>query len=195
MKNADTVPLFKSKCKLECNNYRPISLLITISKILEKIVYKRTIAFLDKHDILFSSQYGFRKKHSCSDAIMELVSEILKNNENGIHTACVFLDLSKAFDTLDPAILLKKMQNYGIRSIANNWFTSYLSKRKLSVRCGTEKDPEMTYSSSYDAEYGTPQGSCVGPLLFLIFTNDLYRNLENCYAILFADDTTYLQRT
>ena len=115
MKDVDTVPLFKSKCKLDCNNYRPISLLITLSKLLEKIIYNRAIAFLDKHDILFSSQYGFRKKHSCSDAIMELISEILKNNESGIHTACVFLDLSKSFDTLDPVILLQKMQNYGIR--------------------------------------------------------------------------------
>ena len=156
MKDADTVPLFKSKCELDCNNYRPISLLITLSKLLEKIIYKRTIAFLDKHDILFSSQYGFRKKHSCSDAIMELVSEILKNNENGIYTACVFFDLSKAFDTLDPVILLEKMQNYGIRGIANSWFTSYLSKRRLRVRFGTDKDPEMSYSSSYDIQYGTP---------------------------------------
>ena len=190
MKDADTVPLYKSKFKSDYNNYRPISLLITLSKLLEKIVYKRTIAFLDKHDILFSSQYGFRKKDSCSDALMELVSEILKNNDNGIYTACVFLDLSKAFDTLDPVILLEKMQNYGIRGKANSWFTSYLSNRRLRVRCGTDEDLEMSYSSSYDVEYGTPQGSCLGPLLFLIFTNDLYRNLENCHAILFADDTT-----
>ena len=94
MKDADTVPLFKSKCKLDCNNYRPISLLITLSKLLEKIIYKRTIAFLDKHDILFSSQYGFRKKHSCSDAIMELVSEILKNNENGTYIQHVYFWIS-----------------------------------------------------------------------------------------------------
>ena len=190
MKDADTVPLFKLKCKLDCNNYRPISLLITLSKLLEKKIYQRTIAFLEKHDILFSSQYGFRKKHSCSDATMELVSEILKNNENGIYTACVFLDLSKAFDTLDPSILLKKMHNYGIRGNANSWFKSYLSNRRLRVRCGTDNDPELSYSSLYNVEYGTPQGSCLGPLLFLIFTNDLYRNLENCHAILFTDYTT-----
>ena len=96
------------------NNYRPISLLITLSKVLEKLVYKRTIDFLDKHNILYSSQYGFRKKHSCSDAIMELVSKIVKNKENGVHTASVFLDLSKAFNTLDPKILLQKIEHYGI---------------------------------------------------------------------------------
>ena len=125
MKQADTVPLFKVKCMYDCNNYRPISLLITLSKVLEKLVYGRTINFLDKHKILFTSQYGFRKNHSCSDAIMELVSEILKNKENGIHTASVFLDLSKAFDTLDLRILLLKMECHGIRGLPNDWFHSY----------------------------------------------------------------------
>ena len=104
MKHADTVPV-----------------LITMSKLLEKVMYNRTLQFLDKHQLLFISQYGFRKKHSCSDAIMELTSEILKNKENSLYTACVILDLSKAFDTLKPEILLSKMSNYGIRGQANGF--------------------------------------------------------------------------
>ena len=190
MKHADTVPIYKAKNNADSNNYRPISLLITMSKLLKKVMYNRTLQFLDKHELLFISQYGFRKRHSCNDAIMELTSEILKNKENSMYTACVFLDLSKAFDTLKPEILLQKMNNYGIRGLVNQWYSSYLNNRKLRVKCRTEQDPGVTYSSSYDVEYGTPQGSCLGPLLFLIFTNDLYRNLEHCNAILFADNTT-----
>ena len=190
MKQADTIPLYKAKNTEDCNNYRPISLLLTMSKILEKLVYSRTVAYLDKHQLFYNSQYGFRKNHSCSDAIMELTSEILKNKEHGIHTASVFIDLSKAFDTLDPNILLEKMNRYGIRGIPQEWFKSYLNNRKLRVRCQAGADGELSYSSLYNVEYGTPQGSCLGPLLFLLFTNDLYRSLENCNAILFADDTT-----
>ena len=190
MKQADTIPLYKANNTEDCNNYRPISLLLTMSKILEKLVYSRTVAYLDKHKLFYNSQYGFRKNHSCSDAIMELTSEILKNKEHGIHTASVFIDLSKAFDTLDPNILLEKMNRYGIRGIPQDWFKSYLNNRKLRVRCQAGADGELSYSSLYNVEYGTPQGSCLGPLLFLLFTNDLYRNLENCSAILFADDTT-----
>ena len=126
MKQADTIPLHKSKSTEECNNYRPISLLLTISKILEKLVYSRTVAYLDKHRLFYNSQYGHRKNHSRSDAIMELTSEILKNKEHNMHTASVFIDLSKAFDILDPSILLSKMNRYGIRGITNDWFESYL---------------------------------------------------------------------
>ena len=190
MKKADTLPLHKTKYKEDCNNYRPISLLLTLSKVLEKVLYNRTITFLDKNKLLYNSQYGFRKDHSCSDAIMELTSEILKNKENNIHTASVFIDLSKAFNTLDPSILLQKVNRYGIWGLANKWFGSYLKNRKLRVKCRGSDGQETSSSSLYDVEYGAPQGLCLGPLLFLIFTNDLYKNLEHCSAILFADDTT-----
>ena len=190
MKRSDTIPLYKTKEKYYTTNYRPISLLLTLSKILEKVVYKRTVKFLDKNGIIYNSQYGFREKHSCIDAVMELTTEILKSKENNLHTASVFLDLSKAFDTLDPKILIKKLEKYGLRGVVLNWFESYLTNRQLRVKCEVAKETKAQYSNLYDVEYGAPQGSCLGPLLFLLFTNDLYLNIEHCSAILFADDTT-----
>ena len=100
MKLADVFPLFKSKSTLDPTNYRPISLLLTVSKLLEKIVYTRTYQFLTKMNQNYDSQYGFRSNHSCENALSELVGNILKQRESGEHTVCVFLDLSKAFDTL-----------------------------------------------------------------------------------------------
>ena len=190
MKRSDMIPLYKRKEKYLTTNYRPISLLLTLSKILEKVVYKRTVKFLDKNCIIYNSQYGFREKHSCIDAVMELTTEILKSKENNLHTASVFLDLSKAFDTLDPKILIKKLEKYGLRGVVRNWFESYLTNRQLQVKCEVAKETKKQYSNLYDGEYGTPQGSCLGPLLFLLFINDLYLNIEHCNAILFADDTT-----
>ena len=121
---------------------------------------------------------------------MELTTEILKSKENNLNTMSVFLDLSKAFDTLDPNILMKKLEIYGKRGTALNWFRSYLSERKLRVKCEVSSESKTQYSDLYDVEFGTPQGSCLGPLLFLLFTNDLYLNVDHCSVILFADDTT-----
>ena len=190
MKLADAVPLFKGGNNVLLMNYRPISLLPTISKLLEKIMYNRTYEFLDLNNIFFNSQYGFRKKHLCEHAITELTSEICKGLENGKHTMAIFIDLSKAFDTISHHILYQKLERYGIRGVALDWYKSYLSNRKLRAKCKTASSENYTYSDQYNLDIGTPQGSCLGPLIFLIFCNDLYLNLEMCNGILFVDDTT-----
>ena len=120
MKFADVVPLYKSKEHYLTNNYRPISLLITVSKLLEKVMYKRTYNFLTSTNQLYAGQYGFRKQHSCENAICELVSEVIKNQEQKRPTVGIFLDLSKAFDTLSHNILLQKLNKYGIRGKASD---------------------------------------------------------------------------
>ena len=190
MKKADVVPLYKASDQQETNNYRPISLLLTISKLLEKIMYKRTYSFLETGNQIYISQYGFRTSHSCENAICELVSEIIKSKQDGMYTLAVFLNLSKAFDSLEHDALLKKLYKYGIRGVAYKWFESYLSKRQMRVKCNVASSGKLEYSNYMNVSYGTPQGSCLGPLIFLIFTNDLYRHLVYSSAILFADDIT-----
>ena len=190
MKAADVTPLFKSNDWTNRNNYCPISLLLMISKILEKIMYKRTYNFLHHNGLIYHSQYGFRENHSCELAACELLGEIIKGQENKKHTLVVYLDLSKTFDTLDHDILHKKLHRYRIRGPALNWFNSYLTGCSLRAKCYTETSNKPVYSKQYPIDYGMPQGSCLGPLLFLIFTNDLYRNISFCKCILFTDDTT-----
>ena len=190
MKMAEVIPLYKGKCKFEPGNYRPISLLLTMSKILEKLLYKRTYAFLDNNNQIYHSQYGFRSKHSCENVIGDLVSQILKNQQQNKYTAALFLDLSKAFDTLNHELLLNKLEIYSVRGIALDWFRSYLSGRTMRLKCQAGETRAQTYSDWYKISHSTPQGSCLGPLLFLIFCNDLQLNLEYMSCIQFADDTT-----
>ena len=194
MKLSHVTPLYKSGKKDSNTNYRPISLLITVSKVLEKIIYKRTYNFLVSTNQLYQSQYGFRKKHSCEHAIQELVGNVLKGFENKEYTAAIFLDLSKAFDTLEHSVLLKKLETYGIRGLALEWYRSYLSNRSLSVKCQCGEPSKNEVSIEYEIDYGVPQGSCLGPLLFLAFCNDLPLNLTECNGILFADDTTIYKK-
>ena len=190
MKHADVVPLYKSGDQYECTNYRPISLLLTMSKLLEKVMYKRTYNFLETTGQLYCSQYGFRTGHSCEHAVSELLAEIIKSKEEGLYTAAMFLDLSKAFDTLEHEVVLRKLEKYGVRGIANNWYRDYLSNRKMRVKCTIASTGKTEYSDYKQVTYGTPQGSCLGPLIFIIFTNDLHHQLHHCKSLLFADDTT-----
>ena len=189
MKEAEVVPLFKNKSTLEVTNYRPIFLLITLSKILEKVIYRRTYKFLIETDQLYVSQYGFRANHSCDNAISELLGEIVKNQQLGKYTLGIFLDLSKAFDTLEHSVIFAKLNKYGIRGMVLDWFKSYLTDRKLSVKITTRKNL-VVKSHSYNVNYSTPQGSCLGPLIFLIFCNDIRLNLTYLSCIQFADDTS-----
>ena len=117
MKYADVIPLFKSGDREHLTNYHPISLLVTVSKILEKLIYSRVYNFLDCSGLLYNSQYGFRTNHSCEQVITELVGKILKGKNENKHTVAIFIDLSKAFDTIAHNILLLKMQRYGIRCV------------------------------------------------------------------------------
>ena len=188
MKIAEVVPLYKKGNPYQTENYCPISLLITLSKVLEKIVYSCVYTFLNESGQIYKSQYSFRSKHSCEHAIAELVGKIVKGKEKGEHTIAIFLDLSKAFDTLEHKTLFKKLENYGIRGIALDWFCSYLSNRSIRAKCNINGSTHL--SSDMEITFGTLQGSCLGPLLFLIFCNDLYHHLELTNCILFADDTT-----
>ena len=173
MKIAEVIPLYKGKEEDHVVNYRPVSLLMTISKVLEKIIYNRLYKFLSKHNILYDSQYGFRSKHSCEDAILEMVGRLLQAWNEDKHCAGIFLDLSKAFDTLDHNLLLHKMEKYGIRGVVLDWFRSYLSDRTLIAKI-VDQSNRTHYSTRHPITYGTAQGSCLGPLLFVIFCNDIY---------------------
>ena len=178
------IPIYKAKDKKDISNYRPISLLPIISKILEKVVHKNLYTFLEKNKVLYASQYGFRKNRSTVNAITELVCHITNAFENKQNTLSVFLDLSKAFDTIDHNILLHKLEFYGVRGLALNWFQSYLTDRKQYVLYNNVQ------SQTLGITCGVPQGSVLGPLLFLIYVNDIANYLTHSKLISFADDTT-----
>ena len=192
MKLAEVVPLNKGKEHFLETNYRPISLHTTISKVLEKIVYQRVYSFLQNTGQLFDNQYGFRESHSCEHAIGQVINGIVKGLENGVNSVCVLLDLSKAFDTIEHTIMLEKLALYGVCGNALSWFKSYLSSRSLRVKCRTVSSATSQTSEEYYVDYRTPQGSCLGPLIFLIFVNDLHLHLHDAECVEFADDTTLL---
>ena len=154
----------------------------------------RVYKFLNKNNIIYKKQYGFRARHSCEQAIQDLCGHIINNNEDRLKTAAIFLDLSKAFNTLSHDILLKKMEIYGIRGIWNKCVRKLPNNRNIQVKCKTLSSNVIEISNKYQIKYGTAQGSCLGPLLFNIFCNDIHYNVEYCNLIPFADDTTIYTR-
>ncbi|MFZ2538156.1 MAG: reverse transcriptase family protein, partial [Oscillospiraceae bacterium] len=183
LKIAKVVPVFKSGDSKLVSNYRPISILPTFSKIFEKVVYTRLEKYLIDNAILHKNQFGFRSKLSTCMALLELLDKLSASVDNKSITVGVFIDLAKAFDTVDHCIMLRKLQHYGIRGIPLEWFNSYLSNRKQCVVV------DKTESEFVLIKCGVPQGSILGPILFLIYINDLNYASKLLQTIMFADDT------
>lgn len=183
LKIAVIKPIYKSGEKFYVSNYRPISILPFISKILEKIIYKRLMTHLETNSILSPNQFGFRKKLSTYMPLLLLQEKITKAFENSKIVCGLYLDLKKAFDTVDHNILLSKIYSYGVTGIFFNIIKSYLTHRMQCV------EYKGTKSAATEVSIGVPQGSILGPLLFIIYVNDFSRICTNSTCLLYADDT------
>lgn len=184
-KKATVCPIYKSGDPNIPTNYRPISLLHPLSKIFEKIVYSQLINYMVENNILSPFQFGFRENHSTTDAVTALLEIIYKKLNEKNTSALIFIDLSRAFDTICHTILLRKLSHYGVSDIAVSWFKSYLQGRTQTTKIND------TYSNSEKIDYGVPQGSILGPLLFLIYVNDFQR-CHSEISIQYADDTSII---
>ena len=183
LKIAKVIPIYKKQSRVDYTNYRPISLLSNIEKIIEKLMYKRLSNFLDINNLIYSLQFGFQPKYSTNHALINLTESIRQSLDEGSFGCGIFVDLQKAFDTVDHKILLHKLEYYEIRGICKDWFKFYLSDRKQFVSINGYNSDLMP------VDCGVPQGSVLGPLLFLIYINDLHKAIQYCKVHHFADDT------
>lgn len=183
LKIARVIPLYKAGDPLQFSNYRPVSVLPVFSKILERLMYERLLAFVNKNMILYSYQFGFRFGHSPNLALIILIDKVTNALENGEYVLGLFLDFSKAFDTVNHAILYQKLEYYGIRGTSLDLFRSYLSERAQYVEYNESRSQKQSITC------GVPQGSILGPLLFLLYINDLAQVSSKLFSLLFADDS------
>ena len=187
-KIAKIIPIHKKGSTNDVNNYRPISLLSIFSKIMEKLMASRLNNFLQLHSIIYPSQFGFRAGCSTTHSLVSIIESINKTIEEKKFGCGVFIDLKKAFDTVNHTILIQKLEHYGIRDNALLWFKSYLSDREQYVSLNGSDSELKTITC------GVPQGSVLGPILFLLYINDLPNISKKLNFFLFADDTNiYLE--
>lgn len=187
LKRSVVIPVFKSGDRDSVTCYRPISLLPTLAKVVERALNARLVGYLDSTDFFSSNQYGFREGISTTDAVDDLVIHTAKKLDMRNRCLGIFLDLAKAFDTVSIPILIQRLENAGVRGVALDLFKSYLSDRSQTVKIDTVE------SRSLSVDYGVPQGSVLGPILFLIYVNNLCdTKLQNARIIAFADDTVLL---
>ena len=183
MKLAKVIPIYKKGDHSIPSNYRPISLLSTFNKIFEKLICKRLRHFLEVNNLLYEFQFGFRRLFSTTLSLVEITDSIRGLIDEGNYVLSLFVDFTKAFDTVDHEILLQKLNYYGIRGHANDFLRSYLSDRKQYTVVGNKS------SEIENISCGVPQGSVLGPLLFLLYVNDLHKCIDDALTRLFADDT------
>ena len=186
LKLAKVIPIFKNGKKHEVSNYRPISLLSVFSKLYEKVMHSRILNFFNSNGCIYQRQYGFRPNHSCEHALLDAQSTIHNTLNKKQISLLLLIDFSKAFDMVDHSILLDKLYKYGIRGVAHNWFKTYLSGRNQYVTVNNIKSTINTL------QHGVPQGSILGPLLFIIYINDISAIDKTIDFILYADDANIL---
>ena len=176
-------PIYKSGNKDELTNYRPISILPMCSKIIEKLVHKQLYKYVTDNNLMYNGQSGFRQHHSTNTAIIKTVDKWSMEIDKGNYIGAVFIDLSKAFDMVNHNLLIDKLTSFGVNGVEGAWFKSYLSSRTQHVSINGVMSNRNTIKS------GVPQGSILGPLVFLLFINDMPRNVVHFTVDMYADDT------
>ena len=184
LKKARVTPIFKKGDRSNIENFRPISNLPFLAKVLEKLMLTRLNSFITQKCILSPRQFGFKSGSCTSDAILEFLDQIYKSLDKRALFLSIFLDLRRAFDTVDHRVLLGKLDAYGIRGVANNWFGSYLFNRQQYVKVGNSCSELKTIC------LGVPQGAVLAPLLFNLYINDMSNCCQDLCLIHYADDTT-----